>query len=232
MKASSTTLASLGGALAVTGVLLASLVALALGVLVLVVGVFMLMVALVDWSAVEAEVKDTFRFRFTRDSVAPERAAEIRILSLVETGGNESDVDFRAEVVNEGTRFARVGVSAEVDGHGVRCEPAQLDLPPNQSPARTRILVPRPQLGDLVHAFNKETTLYGRTLTLSLRSGDEEIASETWQEHIYTEEEDSERHTLQQREWRIGRGESTPSDDEADMRAMAWRRIQERQDEL
>ena len=111
--------------------------------LLLLVGVFVLMVALVDWSAVEAEVKDLFRFRFTRDSVALERAAEIRILSLVETGGNGSDVDFRAEVVNEGTRFARVDVRAEVDGQGVRCEPAQLDLLPNQPPVRTRILVPR-----------------------------------------------------------------------------------------
>lgn len=73
------------------------------------------------------------------------------------------------------------------------------------SPSETvQIRVPRPQLGELVKAFNSETTLYGRQLVVELSHKKHRVIA-TWREHIYTTEENSTRQEIQAREWRIGR---------------------------
>jgi hypothetical protein len=61
---------------------------------------------------------------------------------------------------------------------------------------------------------NSETTLYGETLVVQVVDGDSAL-EETWRETVYDAETHRERHAIQQRYWRRGRGETT----EADLRA-------------
>jgi hypothetical protein len=75
------------------------------------------------------------------------------------------------------------------------------------------VSVRRPDQGDLVKAFNNETTLYGRELLLELVDENGNVAaSRTWTEALYDAETNRERHELQQAIWRIGRGEGTEQD--------------------
>ena len=74
-----------------------------------------------------------------------------------------------------------------------------------------KVFVPRPQLGDLVPQFNSVTTLYGKALRLEVSAGGHRVSTE-WHEVIYTLEENYQRHHIQQRVWRFGRGEETEAD--------------------
>jgi hypothetical protein len=66
-------------------------------------------------------------------------------------------------------------------------------------------------LGTLVPEFNNEPTLYNKTLRVEASDGEHRVSSE-WREKIYSLEENPQRHRIQQRTWRIGRGEATEED--------------------
>jgi hypothetical protein len=136
---------------------------------------------------------------------------DIRIVELEATGGASGKVDFAAYVQNYGTQPARVTISASVEGQDVQSVPPVLDLLVNAPNERVAIIVPRPQLGDLVPAFSNETTLYGRELEVRARTGNQEKRA-TWSELVYNPETNRQRHEIQQRVWRIGRGEATEDD--------------------
>jgi hypothetical protein len=72
--------------------------------------------------------------------------------------------------------------------------------------------VPRPAQGDLVKEFNDATTLYGEQLVVEAAADPDGLTAETWREQIYDSETERERHAIQQRAWRRGRGEETPAD--------------------
>jgi hypothetical protein len=150
---------------------------------------------------------------------------DIRIIELKETGGSSGKVDFSAYVQNYGTQPARVTISASIDERQVQCVPAHADLLVNAPFTRIAIIVPRPALGDLVPAFNNETTLYGRELEVRARTGKQEKRA-TWSELVYDAATNLARHEIQQRVWKIGHGEAT----EDDLRGQAqsdWLREQE-----
>lgn len=224
MKRGGAALGALGLGLVVLGVVVA-LTSGPVGIAFVAIGLVAFVLAASDWAEFSAEVRDLVGFKVIR-SAAVSRAAhepEIKILSLEERGGHSGAIDFAAEIVNDGTRFCRAEIAATIDGVAIECRPATLDLSPNQPPQVVRILVPRPDLGDLVKAFNSDATLYGRTLTVAAVSG-EHRAERQWSEHVYTVEENSERERIQQREWRIGRGEATDTDLQAEEREERIRR--------
>jgi hypothetical protein len=136
-----------------------------------------------------------------------------RIVELTATGGSSGKVDFAAFVQNYGTQPARVSVTATIAGEDVQCAPPVVDLLVNAEPTRVVIIVPRQQLGDLVPEFNNETTLYGRELEVKARdqTGKHEARS-TWREIVYDAETERARYEIQQRVWRLGRGEDTEGD--------------------
>jgi hypothetical protein len=136
-----------------------------------------------------------------------------RIVDLYSTGGGMS-ITFTAEVANYGTQQCRVNVTAQVGSDDVACAPRTLDLIPNERPQLVQIAVPRPAMGELVKAFNDDTTLYDQTLRVALTSGKRKDSRE-WHEEVYLPETNRDRYEIQQRVWRFGRGEET----EADMRA-------------
>jgi hypothetical protein len=134
---------------------------------------------------------------------------DVRILELEPTGGG-TFVDFSAFVQNYGTQPCRCGIAASVGDRPVDCAPAIVDLLVGDTPKRIAIHVPRPELGDLVKAFDDETTLYGADLIMQVNDG-KRMTSKTWAEHVYTPSENRERHDLQQRLWRAARGEADGS---------------------
>jgi hypothetical protein len=156
----------------------------------------------------------------------PEHRPDLRVVELKWTGGSSDHLTFSAYVANYGTQQCRASFSASVNGEAVECVPHAHDLIPNTEPKRVSINVPRPRLGNLVHAFANEPTLYGRTLRFEAVA-DSERAAEEWTEELYDRESNRERHEIQQREWRIGRGEATPADDRADRIAELMRRHDE-----
>jgi hypothetical protein len=159
---------------------------------------------------------------------------DIRIVELKSTGGHSSDVsshvDFSVHVVNYGTQQCRCEVTARVEDEAVECRPASLDLIPNTPPQSVRVVVPRPQLGELVEQFEGATTLYDRTLHVDARAGKHSAARE-WHERVYSAEENRDRYEIQQRVWRLGRGESTPDNDAADLRSGALAEHERKRDE-
>jgi hypothetical protein len=145
-------------------------------------------------------------------AVASRPRPDIRFLELQPTGGGIGYVDFRAQVANYGTQQCRCEMTARVGNEAVECQPQTLDLIPNAPPDGARVIVPRPQLGDLVAQFNNETTLYDQTLRVEATAG-KHRASREWHEVVYTQAENWQRHNIQQRVWRFGRGEATPDDE-------------------
>jgi hypothetical protein len=129
---------------------------------------------------------------------------EVQIVELVPTDGGGADVEFRLVLENRGNKQIRVTVSAAVGDEPVRCEPADVNLLYNTEPTEVRILVPRPDLGDLVAEFNHETMLYGRTLTVEVVAG-KKRPTETWTEHVYSVEENPGRYRIQQARWKSPR---------------------------
>ena len=138
-------------------------------------------------------------------------AVDVRLLDVTETGGASDFIDFRAEVVNYGTRQTRCTVRELVGEEEVRCHPATVDLLANEPPTPIRVMVDRPRLGDLVPEFNHETTLYDETLRVTATAEGAETSQE-WHEVVYTPEENAQRHAIQQRKWRLGRGGTDPND--------------------
>jgi hypothetical protein len=163
-----------------------------------------------DWREIVARVlpEAVWRFLFDRH---PKPHPEPRILGLVSTGGG-THVTFRAEIANEGTQRCRCEVLATVGQSTVQCQPPTIDLLANAPTEQVSIHVPRPELGDLVPEFNNEASLYGETLRVALILDGEEMTSEEWHEQVYDIEENRERHGIQQRIWRRGRGEETEGD--------------------
>jgi hypothetical protein len=143
------------------------------------------------------------------EGASASRAVDVRLLDVTATGGATDFVDFRVQVVNYGTRQTRCTVSAFVGGEEVRCHPATLDLLANEPPSQVRVMVERPRLGDLVPEFNHETTLYNETLCVTATAEGAQTSAE-WHEVVYTADENSERHSIQQRKWRLGRGGQDP----------------------
>lgn len=127
---------------------------------------------------------------------------DLRIVSLVPTGGSSGQVDFRAEIGNYGTTACRADASGDVDGEAVRCEPTFLDLAPGGKPERVTVVVPRPNLGELMHACNSGTTLYGATLTVrASAAGRDHARPRTWKEHVYDAGTEWSRYEAQQAVW-------------------------------
>jgi hypothetical protein len=60
--------------------------------------------------------------------------------------------------------------------------------------------------------------LYGEELVVVL-ADEKRRATKTWREHVYTREENSVRHGIQQRYWRRGRGKATEADARAEQQA-------------
>jgi hypothetical protein len=147
-----------------------------------------------------------------REAREQSKPVDLRILELTAAGGGGDYVDFNLSLANYRSRQSRCNVIAHVAGEALRCHPAVLDLIPSTPPSLVRVLVPRAQLGELVSECNNET-LYGETLVVRVVEGDSAF-EETWRETVYDPEIDRERHAIQQRYWRRGRGEET----EADMR--------------
>jgi hypothetical protein len=141
----------------------------------------------------------------------PPPQPELRILSVQSSGGGSGHIDFVAELANVGTQFSRCEVMARVGDKEVECNPSMVDLEPQKAPKLVRIMVARPGLGDLVSAFASEPTLYDRTLRVEAVDGEHRASSE-WHEKVYSLEENPKRYHIQQRVWRIGRGEDTPDD--------------------
>jgi hypothetical protein len=175
-------------------------------------------VAVLGGLIVAATVAGAARFRKRRKEGTPLQAPsapgpepDLRILDFEPTGGG-TYVDFHFNVGNYGTQLCRCEMKAFVGGKPVQCNPASVDLPPNSiTPRHVQVYIPRPELGDLVKAFNDDTTLYGETLRVEVAAGEHKV-SEEWHEHVYTLEENHQRHHIQQRVWRIARGEDTVDD--------------------
>jgi hypothetical protein len=152
-------------------------------------------------------------------------APDPRVLEIKATGGSEHHIDFACDVQNYGTQPARVRIAAFVGEAEVVCRPATLDLLVNHPHQVVRVEVPRPELGQLMPECNNATTLYGSELRLVLRDGPTDLVVETWREEKYDPESDRGRSEVQQRYWRIGRGEAT----ETDLRADAISEMHQRQ---
>jgi hypothetical protein len=154
-----------------------------------------------------------------RDEVTPRRRGprpDIRILSLRFDGGSSQSVTFVADVQYRGTQPTRANFSARVDDIEVTCRPPMQDMIGNHMPWQVYIDVPHPGLADLVPEFANEPTLYGRELILEVTADDEHVTSETWREITYDIDTNRDRHLIQQRYWRIGRGEDTEQDHRAE----------------
>ncbi len=144
----------------------------------------------------------------------------IKLGELRRTGGAEGYVGFSATLQNVGTAPTTAVVAASVADQQVEVLPgSDLDLLVNQAPRSFDIRVPRPGLGNLVPPIPDLTTLYGATLSVMVVVDGEVVATADWHEHVYAFEENPALHEIQQREWRIGKGEATADDDEADLRA-------------
>jgi hypothetical protein len=145
-------------------------------------------------------------------------------------GGGAGYVDFSFYVSNYGDVTSRCGVQARIGETSVECRPSGIELIPNQPQQLVRVIVPRPELGELIAEFNHETTLYGRALTVEVVSttAEDVRAEETWMEHIYTAEENQVRHDIQQRFWRISLGQGSEADHHGEAMSAMMRRIDER----
>jgi hypothetical protein len=130
------------------------------------------------------------------------------------TGSGEAFLNFGFGVANYGAQSCRATVEARVGSQSVEVRPQTLELMANTSSQSVTVVVPRPKLGNLIPQFNDEPTLYGEVLTIEVHADRGNAhAEDTWQERIYTPEENSARTEIQQREWRFGKGEQTEADE-------------------
>ncbi len=152
---------------------------------------------------------------------------DLRIVGIRPTGGSSGRIDFTAEVANYGTQQCRAEFSATVAEREVECRPATADLLLNAAPTRVGVVVPRPELGDLVPELYDATTLYGETLRFEVRAGDHKAKPVTWSEELYDPQTDRARYEVQQRAWRRGRGQETDADRRAEVLWIAEQRLNE-----
>lgn len=147
-------------------------------------------------------------------SAPKKRRPDVKILSLAPGGGSGSSVVFRAEAQNYDSKPIRLHPRATINGELVGiCGPDPLDFIVNEPPKDVWVQLSRPEQGDLVKAFNDETTLYGEELLLTLIDDQgNDVASRSWTEVVYDVETNQDRYNLQQAIWRLGRGEGTPED--------------------
>jgi hypothetical protein len=134
-----------------------------------------------------------------------------RILTVNFGGGGADSLDFNVELANYGTQQCRADLTAQVGDRPVLCNPSALDLIPNSLPKGARIILPRPQLVDLMPECDGVPTLYDETLYVRLSTG-RHHDEKTWHEVIYGRETDHEHFEAQRRYWRRGRGEETEND--------------------
>lgn len=139
---------------------------------------------------------------------------KVEILGIACTGGG-SDLGFRVEVVNRGTQSTRAHITARIGEVELPVVPDMLDLQANSLPTTVSVVVPRPKLGDLISGANHAPTLYGETLVVHV-DADGETLERSWSEELFDPETDYGRHQLQQRTWRIGKGEETVADRRAE----------------
>lgn len=165
-----------------------------------------------------------------RAARAQHKAVDLRILDVAPTGGGGDYVDFNLQLANYGTGQCRCKVSAAVGTNDVECQPATLDLVANSGPTLVRVLVPRPDLGELMKECNDETTLYGETLVVRGVDGKDPVEA-TWREPVYDPATHRERHEIQQRYWRMGRGEETEGDMRAAYLAERIKRLEDQEDD-
>jgi hypothetical protein len=156
---------------------------------------------------------------------------DVRLLELKRAGASAGRLDFALQVQNYGNQSARATVTARVGDQDVTATPAVLDLLGNGPPETVSIVVPRPELGDLMPECNNEPTLYGRELLVEL-TNDRHRSTETWRELIYDAETNRARYEVQERWWRLGRGEETEADTRAWLTSNMLRREDERRDNL
>jgi hypothetical protein len=143
------------------------------------------------------------------------RAAPLPDIRIVRFGGGDGStnwITFRTEVQNYEARPVQVAFSAAVDGVRIECHPPDANLLANSEPTTIRIPIPRPALADKVPEFNHEPTLYGRELVFEITADGVPVKAYSWREVTYQPDENRERHDIQQRVWRIGRGEGTDAD--------------------
>jgi hypothetical protein len=167
-----------------------------------------------------------------RRSAPPTDRGDARIVELKSTGGSPDAVTFAALVWNYGAGPTRATVRASVADQDVDTAPQTLNLLVGAEPTAVRIRVPRPSLGDLMAECNHETTLYGQELALEVVAGGR-VTTETWREHVYDAATERARHDVQQRYWRLGRGDATEADLRAEARAtMIARHVNRRGNDL
>jgi hypothetical protein len=128
----------------------------------------------------------------------------VRILDLRPIGGHRDGITFAAKVQNYGTGPTRATLSARVGDQAVGVVPSTLDLLANEGPRRVSLIVPRPQLGDLMPECNNEPTLYGVDLRFEVTAGGGR-REEVWREPVYDAEAEGGRHEIQQRYWHRAR---------------------------
>jgi hypothetical protein len=151
---------------------------------------------------------------------------DVRIVELHAAGGGPGYIDFSVHVANYGTQQCRAEFAARIGPEPLECRPTVRDLIPNTPPEYVRVIVPRPALGELMSECNNETTLYGRTLTVVCSVNGKARAETPWAEHLYDTLTDRDRHEIQQRYWRRGRGEETALDAEIEARAERLRELE------
>jgi hypothetical protein len=151
---------------------------------------------------------------------------DVRILDIRAEGGSSGIVTFVADVQSRAPHQLRLTFSARVGDREVTCRPQLQDVVVNQMPLQLHVDVPRPELGDLVPEFGNENamTLYGRTLTVDVVVDGGGVVSRSWDEPVYGVGSNHARHEIQQRVWRIGRGEGTEADFRGEAQADLLRR--------
>jgi hypothetical protein len=135
---------------------------------------------------------------------------DVRIIEIKSTGGSAGQVDFSADIANYGTQQCRCEMSARVGEHVAECVPRTIDFIPNSPPQAVRVLVRRPQFGDLIPEFNHETTLYDRTLHVEATAGKHRASGE-WHETVYDADTERVRYDIQQRVWREAEARAGPT---------------------
>src|SRR5438067_566950 len=80
----------------------------------------------------------------------PVRAPDIRLGDLQPHGGGSNYVDFSFTIANYGTQRCEAALRALVGEHEVTCQPATVELLPDQPKTQVRVLIPRPSLGTLI----------------------------------------------------------------------------------
>jgi hypothetical protein len=121
-------------------------------------------------------------------------------LEVKATGGG-TGVDFSAVVSEIANRVPAIGVYvyAELEGEGVVFESRSFTLRAGELEHLIMFGLQRPKYGTLVKECNDQTTLYGRTLTVTAVSDNGGVATREWVEDLH--EPGSARYEAMQEVW-------------------------------